>query len=392
MRDDQGQAPDGRRPEGPAGDRVVTSRCPRGGPRRASAATPGKTTVATGPDGRAHGTRPRRSPRTRSAPTTSTPATTRWPRAGPAATSTRGWSARSGSPRCSARRDRTRAGRRRGVEGVMGLFDGATHPSVEPGFASTAHVAALLRAPVVLVVDASAQARASPRSCTGSPPSTRTVRLGGVVLNRVGSDRHEAILREALAAAGVPVLGAIRRLEQLHTPSRHLGLVPAAERSAEAVATVRRLGEVVAEGVDLTAILALARSAPPLEATAWDPAVEVDAGRRDARGSRVAGGAGLHVRVRRERRAAVGRRRRRRARRPAARRGSAAGDGRAGPRRWLPGGLRRRAVGQRGAASRRRRAGRPGRTGRRGVRRACCTSPASWTACRCAGCSTSRRR
>jgi cobyrinic acid a,c-diamide synthase len=162
------------------------------------------------------------------------------------------------------------------VEGVMGLFDGATHPSVEPGFASTAHVAALLRAPVVLVVDASAQARSVAALVHGFATFDPGVRLGGVILNRVGSDRHETILREALGAAGVPVVGAIRRLDQLHTPSRHLGLVPAAERSAEAVATVRRLGEVVAGGVDLDAVLALARSAPPLDAAPWDPSAEVE--------------------------------------------------------------------------------------------------------------------
>lgn len=161
------------------------------------------------------------------------------------------------------------------IEGVMGLFDGATHPSVEPGFASTAHVAALLRAPVVLVVDASAQARSVAALVHGFATFDPAVRLGGVVLNRVGSARHEAILREALVAAGVPVLGAIRRLEELHTPARHLGLIPAAERSTEAVSTVRRLGEVVADGVDLTAVLALARSAPPLATPAWDPAAEV---------------------------------------------------------------------------------------------------------------------
>jgi cobyrinic acid a,c-diamide synthase len=161
------------------------------------------------------------------------------------------------------------------VEGVMGLFDGAAHRSVEPGFASTAHVAALLRAPVVLVVDAAAQARSVAALVHGFATFDPGVRLGGVILNRVGSDRHEAILRDALDAAGVPVLGAIRRLERLHTPSRHLGLVPAAERSAEAVATVARLGEVVAEGVDLDAVLTLARSAPPLDAGPWDPAAEV---------------------------------------------------------------------------------------------------------------------
>jgi cobyrinic acid a,c-diamide synthase len=161
------------------------------------------------------------------------------------------------------------------VEGVMGLFDGATHPSVPPGFASTAHVAELLQAPVVLVVDASAQARSVAALVHGFATFEPGVRLGGVILNRVGTDRHEAILREALGSAGVPVVGAIRRLDQLHTPSRHLGLVPAAERSAEAVATVARLGEVVADGVDLDAVLALARTAPPLDATPWDPAGEV---------------------------------------------------------------------------------------------------------------------
>ncbi|MGY1831058.1 cobyrinate a,c-diamide synthase [Geodermatophilus sp. SYSU D01180] len=163
------------------------------------------------------------------------------------------------------------------VEGVMGLFDGATSPDVEPGFASTAHVARLLRAPVVLVVDVGAQAQSVAALVHGFATFDPRVRLGGVVLNRVGSDRHETILREALDAAGVPVLGAVRRLDALGTPSRHLGLVPAAERSAEALATVRRLGEVVGTAVDLDAVLRLARSAPDLDGTPWDPAAEVAA-------------------------------------------------------------------------------------------------------------------
>ncbi len=162
------------------------------------------------------------------------------------------------------------------VEGVMGLFDGASHPHVAPGFGSTAYVAGLLRAPVVLVVDASAQAQSVAALVHGFATFDPTVRLGGVVLNRVGSPRHEAILREALEASGVPVLGAVPRTDAVGTPSRHLGLVPAAERSAEALATVHRLGEVVAAAVDLDAVLALARTAPELDATPWDPAAEVD--------------------------------------------------------------------------------------------------------------------
>lgn len=161
------------------------------------------------------------------------------------------------------------------VEGVMGLFDGASHPDLESGFASTAHVARLTRSPVVLVVDASAQAQSVAALVHGFATFDPRVRLGGVVLNRVGSDRHEAILRGALDRAGVPVLGAVRRLESLHTPSRHLGLVPAAERDASAVATVRALGEVVAAGVDLDAVLGLARSAPDLHDAPWDPTAEV---------------------------------------------------------------------------------------------------------------------
>ncbi|GAB4082412.1 cobyrinate a,c-diamide synthase [Modestobacter muralis] len=161
------------------------------------------------------------------------------------------------------------------VEGVMGLFDGAAHASVEPGYGSTAQIATHLQAPVVLVVDAASQARSVAALVHGFATFDPTVRIGGVVLNRVGSDRHEAILREALGSAGVPVLGAVRRIAELQTPSRHLGLVPAAERSAEAVRTVRALGAVVESSIDLDALLRLARTAPDLAGEPWDPAAEV---------------------------------------------------------------------------------------------------------------------
>src|SRR3954449_9989595 len=99
------------------------------------------------------------------------------------------------------------------VEGVMGLFDGAAHASVEPGYGSTAQLATHLQAPVLLVVDAASQARSVAALVHGFATFDPRVRIGGVVLNRVGTDRHEAILREALGAAGVPVLGAVRRIE-----------------------------------------------------------------------------------------------------------------------------------------------------------------------------------
>jgi cobyrinic acid a,c-diamide synthase len=158
------------------------------------------------------------------------------------------------------------------VEGVMGLYDGVTG---QGDLGSTAQVAQLLRAPVLLVVDASAQGRSVAALVHGFRSWQPSVWLGGVVLNRVGSDRHESILREALEDLGVPVLGVLRRHDAVATPSRHLGLVPAAERSAEARATVAALADVVAAGLDLDAILELARSAPDLGIAPWSPVDEV---------------------------------------------------------------------------------------------------------------------
>ncbi|MGV9428387.1 cobyrinate a,c-diamide synthase [Streptomyces sp. NPDC003656] len=152
------------------------------------------------------------------------------------------------------------------VEGVMGLFDGAAG---QGELASTAQVAKLLRAPVVLVVDASSQSRSVAALVHGFASWDTGVRIGGVILNKVGSDRHEELLREALESVGVPVLGVLRRSAGLETPSRHLGLVPVAERRAAAVKAVAAMGAVVSEGCDLDALLALARGAGALSGAAW---------------------------------------------------------------------------------------------------------------------------
>ncbi|MHB9850215.1 cobyrinate a,c-diamide synthase [Streptomyces krungchingensis] len=158
------------------------------------------------------------------------------------------------------------------VEGVMGLYDGAAG---EGELASTAQVAKLLRAPVVLVVDASSQSRSVAALVHGFASWDPEVRVAGVVLNKVGSDRHEALLRDALDSAGVPVLGVLRRAPQVDTPSRHLGLVPVAERRAAAVEAVAAMAAQVAEGCDLEALAALARGAGALPGAAWDPAEAV---------------------------------------------------------------------------------------------------------------------
>ncbi len=154
------------------------------------------------------------------------------------------------------------------VEGVMGLFDGAAGAGE---LASTAQVAKLLDAPVLLVVDAGALARSVAALVHGYATWDPALRLAGVVLNRVASDRHEQLLREALDPLGLPLVAVLRRHAALATPERHLGLVPAAERAAAAAHTVAALGDAVAAAADLGAIAALAAAAPPLTVTPWDP-------------------------------------------------------------------------------------------------------------------------
>jgi cobyrinic acid a,c-diamide synthase len=97
------------------------------------------------------------------------------------------------------------------------------------------------------------------------------VRLAGVILNKLGSQRHLDEIASALEATGVPLLGALYRNEEIHAPSRHLGLVPAAERAAEARNVLPALAAWVRDGVDLEAIVGIASGAPRLSSPPWEP-------------------------------------------------------------------------------------------------------------------------
>ena len=153
------------------------------------------------------------------------------------------------------------------IEGVMGLFDGKGGGDL----ASTAHVARLLEAPVVLVVDARAMSRSVAAMVHGYSTFDPDLRVGGVVLNRVGSRVHETMLREALKPLSIPVLGILRRDEEIDTPDGHLGLVPVAERREEATRSLHALGKVISRSLNLDGIVRLARSAGPLLVEAWSP-------------------------------------------------------------------------------------------------------------------------
>lgn len=176
------------------------------------------------------------------------------------------------------------------IEGVMGLFDGRIDTQlVTPARGSTAHVAELLGAPVLLVVDARGQSHSIAAVLQGFSTFHSGVHIAGVVLNRVGTARHEQVLRQACESAGVPVLGAIPRHDELAVPSRHLGLVTAVEHGDQARAAVAAMTELVARHVDLGAVVALGASrvsAPPWvpedavgEPTSQCPVVAVAAGK-----------------------------------------------------------------------------------------------------------------
>ena len=162
------------------------------------------------------------------------------------------------------------------VQGSMGLYDSlAGRPENE----STAAVATALRSPVVLVVDVAATGQSVAALVHGFRSYDEQLWLGGVILNRVASSRHEELLCEALDDIGVPVYGALRRQDLPSVlPARRYGAVPALARTDEATRAVRLFGEAVAATVELDRLLGLARSAPPLPAPPWTP----EAGRDDA--------------------------------------------------------------------------------------------------------------
>jgi len=141
------------------------------------------------------------------------------------------------------------------IEGVMGLFDGAAE-----GGGSTADLAALLDLPVLLVQDVRGQTVSAAAVAKGFATYRADVRVAGVLLNRVGSPRHAALIRPAFDGLGLPVLGALPRTDGIAVPSRHLGLVQAGEQS-DLDGFLERAADAIDAAVDLDRLMALA---PPI--------------------------------------------------------------------------------------------------------------------------------
>ena len=144
------------------------------------------------------------------------------------------------------------------IEGVMGLFDGAAASPGRRG--ATADLAAHFGLPVVLVLDVARQAQSAAAVVRGFAVHDPAVRIAGVILNRVASERHRALVADAIAAVGIPVLGAVPREAALALPERHLGLVQAGEHP-DLASLLERLAALAERHLDLDRTLA---SAGPL--------------------------------------------------------------------------------------------------------------------------------
>ena len=162
------------------------------------------------------------------------------------------------------------------IEGVMGLYDGQIGGD---GFASTAHVATVTKTPIVLVVDISHASRSIAAVIQGMVAYDPAVQVVGVILNKAGSPRHADEVVRALEPMDVPVLGVLHRDDGIVAPSRHLGLVPAAERD-DAVHALDRLADRIAHAVDLEQVVRLAQAAPHLDETPWSPDLRPPTDRR----------------------------------------------------------------------------------------------------------------
>ncbi len=156
------------------------------------------------------------------------------------------------------------------IEGVMGLYDGGRR-----GVSSTAEIARMLKAPVLLVIDAKSMGASAAAIALGFKQYDPEVELAGVILNRLGSPTHEKMIAEALERIGIPLFGAVRRQDSLRMPERHLGLLPVTENEDREI--IAAMGREIGPQLELDRLLALARSAVPLSAAEKKPSAQAAA-------------------------------------------------------------------------------------------------------------------
>ncbi|MBR2179751.1 MAG: cobyrinate a,c-diamide synthase [Selenomonadaceae bacterium] len=143
------------------------------------------------------------------------------------------------------------------IEGVMGLYDGGKN-----GISSTAEIAKLLNAPIILVIDAKSMGTSAAAIALGFREYDKDVNLAGVILNRIGSDNHKNIIESALNELGIKCLGAIKRDNNLITPERHLGLLPTTENDSKQL--IENISKAINDQVKIDDLIEIANSASTL--------------------------------------------------------------------------------------------------------------------------------
>src|SRR5574338_1515720 len=137
------------------------------------------------------------------------------------------------------------------IEGVMGYYDGFSGKS---SFASTYHVASLTRSPVILVLDASKTARSIAATAMGFANFEKDSRICGIILNKIGSKKHEQLCRDALVKTKLPILGVIPRDNDIKLESRHLGLIPVLENMS-LEKKIKSIAKSLSEFIDIDKII-----------------------------------------------------------------------------------------------------------------------------------------
>ena len=145
------------------------------------------------------------------------------------------------------------------IEGVMGYYDGF---GGKTNFASTHHVASLLKAPTILVLDASKAARSIAATALGFAKFHRNSRIVGIILNKIGSKKHENMCKQALANLKIPILGSIVKNSE-SMESRHLGLIPVKEQKS-LQNKIRKVSREISDGLDIDKIVQICKNVPQL--------------------------------------------------------------------------------------------------------------------------------
>jgi cobyrinic acid a,c-diamide synthase len=141
------------------------------------------------------------------------------------------------------------------IEGVMGYYDGFGGNS---NYASTQHVASITKSPVILILDASKTARSIAATALGFQKFHRNSRISGIILNKIGSKKHEILCRQALETTKLPTLGVIYKNSELNFESRHLGLIPVGEKNLKL--KIIKNSKIISDSIDIEKIIQIMKN------------------------------------------------------------------------------------------------------------------------------------